>query len=103
MNITDLRTGEYDNTTVSVTGGFYAFDLSGLPSPYQDGDSMRAVAWFDPLSGENQTIITTVGPYDWFNVTLESVVIPEFPTLLIPISGMLLLIVVVGTVRRRRL
>lgn len=100
VNITNLRTGEYDNTSVTMAGGFYAFDLNDLPSAYEDGDSVSAVAWLDPLSGDNRTIITTVGPYDWLNVTLGTVWIPEFPMVILPISGMLVLFAVVSLRRR---
>jgi hypothetical protein len=100
VNITNLRTGAYDNTTVSTTGGFYAFDLNGLTGSYLADDIVSAVAWLGSLSGENQTIVTTVGAYDWLNVTLGTVIIPEFPMVILPISGMLVLFAVVSLRRR---
>jgi hypothetical protein len=35
------------------------------------------------------------------NVTLGTVIIPEFPMVILPISGMLVLVLVAGSIRRR--
>jgi hypothetical protein len=100
VNITDLRTGLYNNTTVSLTDGFYSYDLGGLgpPGSWLPGDDVMAVAWAGPLSGSNQTTLIR-DDYDWLNVTL-GVVVPEFPTVIVPISGMLVLFAVVSLKRR---
>lgn len=104
VNITNLRTGAWNNATVSAGNGYYNYDLSGLAGSWDIDDPIRAVAWSTSLSlgGENVTILTGVGPGEWLNVTLGTVIeIPEFPMVILPISGMLVLFAVVSLRRRR--
>jgi len=104
VNITNLNTGAYSNTTVSAGNGYYNFDLdTGLVGSWETGDAIRAVAWSTSLSlgGENVTVLTGLGSGAWSNVTLGTViVIPEFPMVILPISGMLVLFAVVSLRRR---
>jgi len=103
VNITNLNTGSYSNTTVSAPNGYYNFDLNGLVGSWNTGDAIRAVAWSTSLSlgGENVTVLTGVGSGEWLNVTLGTVIlIPEFPMVILPISGMLVLFAVVSFRRR---
>lgn len=103
VNITNLRTGSWNNATVSAGNGYYNYDLNGLSGSWDVDDTIRAVAWSTSLSldGENFTVLTGVGSGEWLNVTLGTViVIPEFPMVLLPISGMLVLFAVVSLRRR---
>ena len=101
VNITNLRTGSYNNATIASPTGYYNFDLNTLAGSWYDDDQVRAVAWLGTVSGENVTIVTGIGSGDWLNVTLGTViVIPEFPMVLLPISGMLVLFAVVSLRRR---
>ena len=101
VNITNLNTTAYDNTTTSSSSGYYNFDLNSLSGGFSAGNIVTAVAWFGTSSGENVTIITGIGPNEWLNVTLGTViVIPEFPMVILPISGMLVLFAVVSFRRR---
>jgi len=103
VNITNLRTGSWSNATVSASNGYYNFDLNGLSGSWEVDDAIRAVAWSTSLSldGENATVLTGVGSGEWLNVTLGTVIqIPEFPMVILPISGMLVLFAVVSFRRR---
>ena len=104
-----------------VLPGTVSFDASGS---YDVGGGIVNWTWTFTYDGDVQTLWGTIPTFDFliegvYNVTLTVMdtagqnstdtvqitvanVIPEFPTLLIPISGMLLLIVIVGTIRRRR-
>ncbi len=101
VNITNVDTGASNNATISSINGYYNFDLNTLLGGWNTGDQVRAVAWLGIVSGENETIITGVGANEWLNVTMGTViVIPEFPMVLLPISGMLVLFAVVSLKRR---
>jgi len=101
VNVTNVNTGASNNVTVSDSNGYYNFDLNTLSGGWNIGDQVRAVAWLGTVSGENETILTGVGPSEWLNVTMGTViVIPEFPMVLLPISGMLVLFAVVSLRRR---
>jgi hypothetical protein len=103
VNITNLRTGAYSNITVSGGTGYYNFDLNTLAGSWDIDDAISAVAWSTSLglSGENVTVLTGLGANEWLNVTLGTViVIPEFPMVILPISGMLVLFAVVSFKRR---
>jgi hypothetical protein len=104
-----------------VLPGTVTFDASGS---YDVGGGIVNWTWTFTYDGDEQTLWGPSPTFDFliegvYNVTLTvndtagqtatdtvqitvSSVIPEFPTLLIPISGMLLLMVIVGTIRRRR-
>lgn len=104
VNITNLRTGLYSNTTISALNGYYNFDVNTLGGDWEVGDPIRAAAWSSSLSlgGENVTILTGVGSGNWLHVTLGTVIeIPEFSMVILPISGMLVLFAVVSLRRRR--
>jgi hypothetical protein len=101
VNITNLRTGSYNNTTIASPTGYYNFDLNTLAGGWMDNDVVKAVAWLGMVSGENVTVVTGIGSGDWLNVTLGAViVIPEFSMVVLPISGMLVLFAVVSLRRR---
>jgi len=103
VNITNLNTGHYLNTTVSAGNGYYNLDLNSITDSWNTGDPIRAVVWSSSLSlsGENVTVLTGLGSGEWLNVTLGTVIeIPEFPMVILPISGMLALFAVVSYRRR---
>ena len=105
-----------------VLPGTVYFDASGS---YDGGGGIVNWTWTFTYDGDVQTLWGGIPTFDFLiegvyivtltvndtagqtstdtvQITVASV-IPEFPTMLIPISGMLLLMVIVGTIRRRRL
>lgn len=104
-----------------VLPGTVVLDASGS---WDTGGGIVNVTWTFTYDGDVQTLWGWMPTFDFLilgdyvvtlvvtdtanNTSSDTVlisvagVIPEFPTLLIPISGMLLLMVIVGTIRRRR-
>jgi len=98
VNITDLRTGAYCNTLASDANGFYQYDLNTITGGWTVGDMINVTAQKDLAIGWNESAATS-GPYLRMDVTLGTV-IPEFPTVIVPVAGMLVLIAAVGFRRR---
>lgn len=97
LNITDLNTGQYNNTIVSsATTGFYSVNLGAFAS-WTAGDIIKVTAVKGALVGENQSAVS--GSFLAMDVTLD-VAIPEFPMAIIPVTGMIALIAVVSLRRR---
>jgi hypothetical protein len=119
--VTDPPPVPYAGPDQLVLPGTVSFDASGS---YDVGGGIVNWTWTFTYDGDVQTLWGPIPTFDFliegvYNVTLTVMdtagqnstdtvqitvasVIPEFPTLLIPISGMLLLMVIVGTIRRRR-
>jgi hypothetical protein len=112
VNITDLRTGEFINTTVSGTSGaalgFYIVDVNNsLTSGVLPKDRMNITAYSGSLRGYNETNLpdtTNFLLFFWLNVTLNhtAVVIPEFGSILAPMVGMFGIVAVVSFVAGRK-
>jgi len=96
LNVTDLNTGEYCNTVVSDGNGFYSVDLGSF-AVWTEGDIIKVTAAKDMWTGENQSAVA--GTYLRLDVTLN-VLIPEFPMVIVPVTGMLALVAVVSLRRR---
>jgi len=99
VNITNLDTGEYVHVTSDLTGK-YQYDLTNLPSGAAAGETIRAEANNTIYMGLNQSLLPSSAPFMWLNVTL-GVLIPEFSTLVVPIVGAVLVVMVV-TARSRK-
>jgi hypothetical protein len=96
VEITHEKTGNF----TTVNSGSLAF-YSVFP-PWPDmlvGDLIKVTATSGSLTGENESAIPS-GPNMEMNVTL-SAAIPEFPILMLPITGTIVLIAVMDLMRRR--
>ncbi len=105
LNITNTRTGGFNNTLVTETAagsvGFYSFDLGSLGAA-QSGDLITIVANTTLATGTNSTTLPLVFVgYIWFNVTLGPA-IPEFGDVLVPAIGMIGMFLTVLLVARVR-
>jgi len=100
VNFTNERTGDWDNTTLSDSGGYYKFGLGSLPGGIQVGDIVNATAYYTTFIGSNETTVTP-GPHFWLNVTINELMIPEFTDIAMPIVGMLSVFAVAMVVSRR--
>jgi len=107
INITNTRTGLYNNTIVSISEpgseGWYTFDLNtlGVAEP-DDVVTIEAVSETLLLAGSNTTIVPAVFlGFIWFNVTL-TVVVPEFGDVMVPVVGMLSMFMIVVLVARAK-
>ena len=105
INITNTRTGLYNNTIVSISEpgseGWYTFDLNTLGIA-EAGDVVTIEALSETLllMGLNTTTVPAVFMgFMWFNVTL-TVVIPEFADVMVPVVGMLSMFIIVVLVAR---
>jgi hypothetical protein len=103
VTITNMRLGVpiAVGTWVSEFDGYYEYDMgyetSGGVLP---GDVMNVVAVKGTLTGSvDATVPDPAGPYINVDVTVLTA-IPEFPTVIVPITGMLALFAVVSLRRR---
>jgi len=96
VNITDLRTGEFKVAVSDAVFAAYLVDLGSF-AHYMAGDEIKITAAKDMWTGENQSIVA--GSKLWLNVTLN-VMIPEFPMVIVPVTGMMALFAVVSLRRR---
>jgi hypothetical protein len=104
VTITNMRLGVpiAVGTWVSEFDGYYEYDMgyetSGGVLP---GDVMNVVAVKGTLTGSvDATVPDPAGPYINVDVTVLEGAIPEFPTVIVPIAGMLALFAVVRLSRR---
>jgi hypothetical protein len=94
VNITDKTTGDWDNSTLSDSSGYYSFDLNSLAGGYQIGDLVNATAYYATSIGWNETTLT-YAPHLWLNVTMNgTIVIPEFTNIAMPMVGALSIFIV---------
>jgi hypothetical protein len=94
VNITDKSTGDWDNSTLSDSNGYYDFDLNSLAGGYQIGDLVNATAYNATSIGWNETTLTNA-PHLWLNVTMNgTIVIPEFTNIAMPMVGALSIFIV---------
>jgi hypothetical protein len=100
VNITDISSGEWDNSTLSDSSGYYRFDMNSLAGGYSVGDTVNATAYSGSVVGWNETVIT-YAPHLWLNVTINGIVIPEFPYFALPIMGIISMFAVVMVASRR--
>lgn len=106
INITNLRTGAYNHTVSYDYGGFgyayYEFNLHDMDGGYPevDGDIIRVTATYTDMEGQNQSALSVSGGYMMMDITLNPVVIPEFPMVVLPVVGLLAMVVAVSLGRR---
>ena len=109
ITITNLRTLEVNTTNSYIVppfplDGYYEFDLANGPLlGYLDGDlyNVTAISVSGTLIGWNESAVPGGGSFP-MDVTLNGTVeIPEFPMVIVPVTGMLALFAVVALVRRR--
>jgi hypothetical protein len=93
VNITNTRTGDWNNSAVSDSSGYYRVDLNTFPGGWQIGDMINITAYHFTWMGWNETAIPE-GPHLWLNLTVNHVAVPEFQDLALPILGTLCLFAV---------
>lgn len=101
VNITNKRTG---NSAVvnSDADGYYNYNLRDFPGGIQEGDIINVTATKDLAIGWNETAIP---PQPWFYILMDvtlGTVIPEFPSAVVPIAGVIAVLGLVALGRRRR-
>lgn len=103
VKITNTRTGEF-GTYVSEFDGYYEYDMQvGTTSGILPLDIVNVTATLGTLIGWAEAQIPDpAGPYINIDVTLHEggAPIPEFPTVIVPVAGMLALFAVVSLRRR---
>jgi len=96
VNITDVTTGDYNVTTSDPTFAAYLVNLGSFTA-WAPGDEIKITAVKGSLVGENTS--TVAGLLLWLNATVD-VLIPEFPMVIVPVTGMMALMAVVSLRRR---
>ncbi|MCX6658474.1 MAG: hypothetical protein NTY62_07310 [Euryarchaeota archaeon] len=97
VTITDLTTGDSKVTVSDPTFAAYMVSLPSFAPTWDYGDDIKITATKDVRIGENQSIVA--GSKLWLNATLD-VQIPEFPMVIVPVTGMIVLMAVVSLRRR---
>jgi len=109
--VKNMRTGEVNTTNSYIVlpwplDGYYEIDLQNqFPSAYQEGDLINVTAT-DRTTGtyigwNESAVPTPAGGSMTMDVTLNGTVgIPEFPMVILPVTGMLALFAVVRLRRR---
>ncbi|MEM4276909.1 MAG: carboxypeptidase-like regulatory domain-containing protein, partial [Thermoplasmata archaeon] len=100
--ITNTRTGAF-NFTRSNASGHYQFDLNMMDGKWEDSDVIRVLAFNSTLMlmGENESAIDASAGELIIDVTMAGV-IPEFQSILIPVTGLMIAVITVMVARRRR-
>jgi len=107
VTATEVTTGEVlVNVTYTDEQGYgsYAFDMSYFQNGWTTGDIVNVtVMTNDSMIGWNESAVN-LPPWDGGYIQLDVVVgpigIPEFPTVIVPVLGMIALVVVFGLHRR---
>lgn len=104
ITVTNIRTGESNTTTSFESDGYYTMDLQHQwPGAFIFGDLVNVTAINDTnmLIGWNEQPIPG-GPGMWIDVYMNGTWdgIPEFPMVIVPVTGMLALFAVVSLKRR---
>jgi len=105
INITDVTTGAWNNTTVSdISTGYYICDINnGLAGGVAGSQVINVTAVNGALSGANETTLPSVLPaFVQMDITLTLVVIPEFGSYMVPIVGMIGLVAVISFLAPRK-
>jgi len=106
VTITNVRTGESNITWSDPYDGYYRMDIQhALPSAFLPGDliNVTAINVTADLIGWNERLVPTPpGGSMWLDVTLNGTysAIPEFPMVIVPVMGMMILFVAVGLTRK---
>lgn len=94
VNVTNVRTGAW-NVTVSDIYGYYEVNLNWMDLGYEDGDPIHVTATKGSLMGENESLLSLSLGFVFEDIYL-TVVIPEFPMVIVPVAGMMALVVAVS-------
>jgi len=97
VTITDLDTGDSKVVVTDLTFAAYMVSLPSFAPLWDYGDDIQITGENGVMTGVNASIVA--GSKLWLNVTLD-VVIPEFPMVIVPVTGMLGLMAVVSLRRR---
>ena len=104
ITVTNVRTGESNTTTSFESDGYYTMDLQHQwPSAFLVGDpvNVTAINESNMLIGWNEQLIPGGGGM-WIDVYMNGTWdgIPEFPMVIVPVTGMLAVFAVVSLRRR---
>jgi hypothetical protein len=107
ITVINLRTLEVNTTNSYIVppwplDGYYEIDLANsFPSGVQDGDLINVTAIDRTVTtiGWNESAVPG-GGFMSMDVTLTGTAIPEFPMVIVPVTGMLALFAVVALSRR---
>jgi len=109
VTITNVRTGESNITWSDPFDGYYGMDIQhALPSAFLPGDLINVTAineTADLIGWTEQAVPTPPGGSFWGgDVVLDGTysAIPEFPMVIVPVMGMMILFVAVGLRRKGR-
>lgn len=103
VTLTNQNTGETTDPYVTGSDGFYMLQVADLPSGYSAGDVLVVTAdkSSEMLTGSGSYTITGTEP-GYAQLDINMVLIPEFPTLIIPVVGMVAVVATVRLARGRR-
>jgi hypothetical protein len=107
ITVTNVNTGEINTTNSYIVppwplDGYYEIDLQNqFPSGVQIGDLINVTATdrSGTTIGWNESAVPGGGSMN-MDVTLTGTAIPEFPMVIVPVTGMLALFAVVALIRR---
>jgi len=106
VTVTNVRTGESNITWSDPIDGYYRMDIQhALPSAFLAGDPINVTAinvTADLIGWNDRLVPTPPGGSMWLDVTLNGTysAIPEFPMVIVPVMGMMILFVAVGLTRK---
>jgi len=98
VTITDLNTSQSTVVVSDAVFAAYMVDLGSFAA-WEANNTIMISAAKDTRVGENQSIVAFGSSLLWLNTTM-GVVIPEFPMVIVPITGMVALMAVVSLRRR---
>lgn len=103
VTLVNQNTSETLAPYVTDVDGFYMFQLADLTLGYQAGNVMVVTAekTSEGLIGSGSYTVTGAEP-GFAQLDINMVLIPEFPTLIIPVVGMVAVVAAVRLVRHRR-
>jgi len=108
ITIRNLRTGSVNYTATSSdpveqANGYYEFDLNTMAGGWQDGDviNVTAVNTTLQLMGQNEGVILASLQFLYLNIDVVTV-IPEFPMVIVPVLGMVVVVAVLRFAGRER-
>jgi len=108
VTVTNVRTGESNITWSDPFDGYYRMDIQhALPSAFLPDDLINVTAinvTADLIGWNERRVPTPPGGSFWLDVTLNGTYseIPEFPMVIVPVLGMMILFVAVGLTRKGR-
>lgn len=103
VTLTNQNTSETSDPYITGSDGLYMLQLADLPSGYSPGNVIVVTAEkaSEMLIGSGSYTVTGTEP-GYAQLDINMVLIPEFPTLIIPVVGMVAVVAAVRLVRAKR-